>query len=123
MTLNSSNPFDPPNINPNFLATEYDMFTMREAIRAARRFTAAPAWADYIISATFNGTTDAELDQYIRSNAGSIFHPVGTAAMSHKGAKYGVVDPDLKVKGTFGIRIVDASVLVSSPMICPLWNV
>lgn len=86
---------------------------MCEGIRSARRFIGAPAWADYIISRVDNATTDPELDQYIRSNAGTIFHAVGTAAMSPRGADYGVVDPDLKVKGAVGIRIVDASVLVS----------
>jgi choline dehydrogenase-like flavoprotein len=42
-----------------------------------------------------------------------VFHPTGTAAMSPKGADWGVVDPDLKVKGVEGLRIVDGSVLVS----------
>jgi hypothetical protein len=41
------------------------------------------------------------------------WHPVSTAKMSPKGASYGVVDPDLKVKGMKGLRIVDASVFVS----------
>jgi choline dehydrogenase-like flavoprotein len=57
--------------------------------------------------------TDEELDEYVRANSATIFHPVGTAAMSPKGAEWGVVDPDLKVKGVKGLRVVDASVLVS----------
>lgn len=85
---------------------------MREGIRSARRFAAAPAWADYIVAPTNNATTDAELDAFIRGSASSFFHPVGTARMSARGAGYGVVDPDLKVKGVRGLRIVDASVLV-----------
>jgi len=114
--LASSNPFDAPIINPDFLATEFDIFTMRAAVRSAGRFVSAPAWRDYIL-APFGGlentTTDADLDEYIRSRAVSISHPVGTAAMSPKGATYGVVDPDLRVKGVSGLRIVDASILVS----------
>ena len=116
MTLASSNPFDAPMINPNFLATEFDIFTMRAAIRSAARFVSAPAWRDYVL-APFGGLentiTDAALDEYIRSRAVSISHPVGTAAMSPKGATYGVVNPDLRVKGVSGLRIVDASILVS----------
>lgn len=54
----------------------------------------------------------------MRAGASSVFHPTGTAAMSPKGADWGVVDPDLKVKGVEGLRIVDGSVLVSwSPSI------
>lgn len=59
--------------------------------------------------------TDEELNEYIRQNAVSFFHPVATAAMSPVGADWGVVDPDLKVKGVAGLRIVDASVAVSVP--------
>jgi choline dehydrogenase len=89
---------------------------MREALKSALRFAAAPAWSNYIISAVgVNSTsTDAELDDYIRENAGSIFHPVGTASMSPKKATWGVVDPDLRVKGLSGLRIVDLSVAVSN---------
>jgi len=86
---------------------------MREAIRSVLRFVAAPVWSDYIISRVSNATTDAELDDYIRSNSGSIFHAVGTAGMSAYNASYGVVDPDLRVKKVEGLRIVDASVIVS----------
>ncbi|KAF8159226.1 aryl-alcohol oxidase-like protein [Crassisporium funariophilum] len=115
VTINSTNPFDPPLINPNFLTTDFDIFAMREAIRSARRFIAAPVWSNYTISRVSNATTDAELDVYIRSGASTIFHPVGTAGMSPKGAGYGVVDPDLRVKGVVGLRIVDASVLPVVP--------
>jgi choline dehydrogenase-like flavoprotein len=46
-------------------------------------------------------------------NVISAWHPVGTAPMSPRNAKYAVVDPDLKVKGVQGLRIADASVMVS----------
>jgi choline dehydrogenase len=54
-----------------------------------------------------------------------VFHPTGTAAMSPKGAHWGVVDPDLKVKGVEGLRIVDGSVLVSwlPSIIIRVWGV
>ncbi|KAG6917872.1 hypothetical protein DXG01_000642 [Tephrocybe rancida] len=115
VTLNSNKPFDPPVIDPGFLSSDFDMFVLREAIRSARRFVAAPAWANYIISSVSNAITDEELDAYIRTTAVSIFHPVGTAAMSPKGADFGVVDPDLRVKNVRGLRVVDASVLPVVP--------
>lgn len=89
---------------------------MREAIKAIKRFVAATPWQDYIIGPygdLANVNTDAEIDAYLRANSATVFHPVGTASMSPKNAKWGVVDPDLKVKGVEGVRIIDGSVLVS----------
>ncbi|KAJ6451318.1 alcohol oxidase [Mycena sanguinolenta] len=115
--LDSSDILVPPLINPNFLASDFDMFVLRESLRASARFAAAPAFSNYIIGPfSFNATdTDAELDEFIRANAGTVFHPVGTAAMSAKGANFGVVDPDLLVKGLQKLRIVDLSVLPFIP--------
>ncbi|KAJ7913398.1 aryl-alcohol-oxidase from pleurotus Eryingii [Mycena leptocephala] len=96
LTLNSSNPLDSPLIN------------------RIKRFLSAAAWDGYVLSPTVN-VTDDNLDDFIRNNTGVIWHPVKTAAMSARGADYGVVDPDLKVKGLDGLRIVDASVLPFIP--------
>lgn len=56
------------------------------------------------------------MDTYIRANTATIFHPVGTSTMSPKGGKWGVVNPVL-FKGSLGLRVVDASVLVSLPLL------
>ncbi|KAJ6451440.1 aryl-alcohol oxidase [Mycena sanguinolenta] len=114
LTLNSSNPLDSPLINPNVLGTDFDFTAMREAFFASKRFVSTPAWDGYILSPTVN-VTDDNLDDFIRNNTGIIWHPVKTAAMSARDADYGVVDPDLKVKGLDGLRIVDASVLPFIP--------
>lgn len=114
--MKSADPLDPPLINPALLDSEFDRFAMREAIKSARRFLAAPAWKDYVIGpagALADATTDELLDEYIRNSTFSTDHPVGTASMSAKEASYGVVDPDLQVKGISGLRIVDASIMVS----------
>ncbi len=115
VTLNSTDPFDAPIINPNLLGTDVDVAVMREAVKAARSFVAAPAWSDYIISefgAFAEARTDEELDAYIRNNTDTVDHPVGTVAMG-KGAQ-GALDSELKVKGTIGLRVVDASAFVRS---------
>ncbi|KAI9435498.1 alcohol oxidase [Lactarius indigo] len=112
ITLASANPFDAPNIDPAFLNSDFDIFTIREAVKAALRFAAAPAWRDY-------AKTDTEIEAYARSHAATVFHPSSTAFMSRKGSVRGVVNPDLSVKNTVGLRIVDASVLPYVPAAHP----
>lgn len=113
----STNPFDKPLIDPKYLTTEFDIFTMREAVKAIKRFLAAPAFSSHVsgpFGTSFSGATDdASIESYVRGLTTTIFHPVGTASMSSQTAKTGVVNPDLTVKGTVGLRIVDASVFVS----------
>ncbi|THU97770.1 alcohol oxidase [Dendrothele bispora CBS 962.96] len=115
LTLNTSNLLDHPLINLNLLSSEFDMFAMREGVRSVRRLMEAPPFQGFILQSTINATTDEELDEYIRENVVAGLHPVGTASMSPKGADWGVVDPDLKLKGAEGIRVVDASVLPLVP--------
>ncbi|KAF5359270.1 hypothetical protein D9756_003070 [Leucocoprinus leucothites] len=119
--INTSNPFQQPLIHPGFLESQFDFETMKYAVRSSQRFVAGPAWNDYIIG-PFNGTdnttmagTDEQLGQYVRMNTGTIWHPVATASMSPVGADWGVVDPDLTVKGVSGLRIIDLSVLPRVP--------
>jgi len=117
VTLSNSDPLAPPVINPNLLGSEVDFFVMREAVKSAFRFASAPAWKNYVISPFgLNFTsTDDEIDDWIRENAGTVYHPVGTASMSPKGAAWGVVDPDLSLKGLSGLRVVDLSIVPFIP--------
>ena len=88
-------------------------------------YFASPAWDGYIVApsgdfATAFAAGDAALDQWIRTTAGSFAHAVGTAAMSSRSSSSGVVNPDLLVKGARGLRIVDASIMVSDRSVCRL---
>lgn len=60
-----------------------------------------------------NITTDDELDTFIRSQASAYLHGVGSLSMSPHDAGWGAVDPDFRVKRVKGLRVVDASVIVS----------
>ncbi|PBK94035.1 alcohol oxidase [Armillaria gallica] len=110
VTVNSSNPLDPPLIDPNYFSHPQDLAIMKYAIESVKRFVNATVWDGYILGIATNTTDDD-----IRSGASSVYHPVGTASMSPVGADWGVVDPDLKIKHATGVRIVDASVLPFVP--------
>ncbi|KAJ7243034.1 alcohol oxidase [Mycena rebaudengoi] len=118
ISINSSNPFDPPVIDPGFFKNDLDVQVLREGVKLAKKFVTAPVWDGYILSMTgalANATTDAEIEQVIRNTAGTSGHIIGSAAMSAKDAGYGVVNPDLLVKGAKGLRIIDVSVLPFVP--------
>ena len=113
--LNTSSPFDSPLIDINSLATEFDIFAVVEGIKTARQWFSLPAWQGYVLEPFgpfANATTDEELAMAARENAAPDGHVVGTAAMSSPDAGWGVVNPDLRVKGVQGLRVVDASVFV-----------
>ncbi|KAI0299053.1 aryl-alcohol-oxidase from pleurotus Eryingii [Multifurca ochricompacta] len=117
ITPTSRSPWQAPLIDPALLNSDFDIFAIREAIKAAQRFAAAPAWKGYVIGPfgdLATAKTDAELEEYARRHAATVFHPVGTAAMAPKHSSAGVVDPDLVLKGAVGLRIVDASVFVAA---------
>ncbi|KAF6746247.1 aryl-alcohol oxidase [Ephemerocybe angulata] len=117
VTLASSDPFTAPLINLNFLTHPFDFAALKEGVRAMKRFYASPVFSSYI--ATPIGPDpdagDAAFEDFTRNVGITTLHAVGTAAMSAKGAKGGVVDPDLKVKGLKGLSIADASVIPYVP--------
>ncbi|KAJ7653271.1 aryl-alcohol oxidase [Mycena polygramma] len=117
ITINSTNPFDPPIIDLGLLQSDFDIFVLREAIKRAQRFFKAPVWQDVIIGPTQNleNITTDDLNQILRDTVTPVLHLVGGAEMSARGAKQGVVDPDLLVKGIAGLRVIDTSVLPFVP--------
>ncbi|KAK0205619.1 aryl-alcohol oxidase precursor [Desarmillaria ectypa] len=110
VTINSTNPLDPPLINPNYLSHPQDLAILQYAVASAQKFVTPPVWDGYILDTLSSTTEDS-----IRSSSLSMYHPVGTASMSPASADWGVVDPDLKLKGARGVRIVDASIMPFVP--------
>lgn len=112
----SPDPFTHPIIDPAVYTNNYDIEAMVQAIRDVQTFLRASTWQGFVISPygeLANATTDESLAHYARKDSTTVYHPVGTARMSSYGASWGVVNPDLLVKGVSGLRIVDASVFVS----------
>jgi len=117
--IHSTNPFDKPIIDPQYLTTQFDIIAIRESVKAVKRFVAADAWKSYIIGPfgdLASANTDAEIDAYVRNTATTIFHPVGTVAMASANSNSGALNPDLTVKGADGLRVVDASAFVRPPL-------
>ncbi|KAF7345143.1 hypothetical protein MSAN_01890400 [Mycena sanguinolenta] len=117
VTLSSSDPFAPPLIDLGLLSSDFDALALTEGINLALKFLTAPTWNGYLGAPTVDLTSmsSAELTAHIRAISGPGYHVVGTAGMSARGAQHGVVDPDLKVKGIAGLRVIDASVLPIVP--------
>jgi len=118
LKLNPSNPSGPPLIDLGCLTTDFDIQALLVGFKEILPFFKAPAWDGYILdrfSPLPNITSDSDLLEFFRKTASPNGHIVGTASMSPKGANYGVVDPDLRVKGVSGLRIVDASILPLVP--------
>ncbi|KAJ7240674.1 pyranose dehydrogenase [Mycena rebaudengoi] len=115
VTLASSDPFVNPVIDLGLLNTDFDVFATSEGLKAGYRFITAPVWSNYILGVADGLPASNSLDDvfhaYIRNVTIASAHLVSTASMSPYGASWGVVDPDLRVKGAGGLRVIDASVL------------
>ena len=109
--LSSRNPLAPPRIDPRYLADDRDAALMLKGAKMARQILGSPALAKYRHKEIYTAgvSTDDELMRHIRSRADTIYHPVGTCRMGADTVS--VVDPQLRVRGVEGLRVVDASVM------------
>ncbi|WP_348649844.1 GMC oxidoreductase [Sinorhizobium sp. BG8] len=114
LSIRGADPRVPPSIDPNYLATEGDRQVMRDALRLTRELFAAPAFSRFRGEEFMPGRSvesDQEIDGYVRATAESAYHPSCTCRMGSDDRA--VVDPDCKVKGVEGLRVVDASIMPS----------
>lgn len=109
--LQSSDPLVAPLIDPKFLWDERDEAVLIEGARIVRRITGAEPLRRHIAGELhpLPGDDEAALRERIRATADTIYHPVGTCRMGAD--PQSVVDPQLRVRGVEGLRVVDASVM------------
>jgi choline dehydrogenase-like flavoprotein len=115
LTLAGTDARMPPRIDPRFLSHAEDLETLVRGYKLIRRIFAQPAFVP------FDGAnparelydaqvmTDEEIRDAIRRRADTIYHPVGTCRMGSD--ERAVLDPQLRVRGVDGLRVVDASVM------------
>jgi choline dehydrogenase len=112
--LRSANAADAPRIVFNYLSTEGDRQEFRDAIRLTREIFAQKAFDPYRGAELSPGpsvNTDAEIDAHIRRKAESAYHPSCSCRMGAADDPFAVVDGELRVRGTQGLRVIDASVM------------
>ena len=112
--VKSADPFAPPSIRPNYLSDRLDQDTIVAGLRWGRVIAGQQALTPYMSDELVPGSaceSDADLLTYAREAGTTIYHPVGTVAMGRADDPKAVVDPELRVRGIEGLRVVDASVM------------
>ena len=116
--LRSADPRHRPAIDPGYLSDDGDARALVAGLKMAREFVTAKPMAAICRSEIAPGAhvrSDAELLDFVRSAVVTLYHPVGTCAMGGDHRRGSVLDPELKVRGVTGLRVVDASVMPSVP--------
>lgn len=115
--ITSSDPRAHPAIAPNYLSTAEDRKVAADAIRLTRRIVnTTVALKPYTPEEFMPGPqyqSEDELVQAAGQIGTTIFHPVGTCKMGRADDASAVVDPQLRVRGISGLRVIDASVMPS----------
>jgi choline dehydrogenase-like flavoprotein len=111
VALASADSLAAPAIDPNFYGEAEDLEAMVGAFKLGRRILDAPALASLPRSDMFTADvrTDDQIRATLRERSDTIYHPVGSCRMGVD--DLAVVDPQLRVRGVDGLRVVDASVM------------
>ncbi len=110
--IKSADPAEPPAIRFNFLSTEHDRTGIVTVLRKGRELMATSPLKEVTGQEIAPGAhlqSDAELLEWVRNNAETTYHPVGTCKMGND--PRAVVDSELRVHGIAGLRVADASIM------------
>ncbi len=112
VSLRSSDLQDPPMIRLNYLSSETDVQTLVVGIKRLRQIFETDAFDEFQgeeLAPGLDLQSDEAISAYIRSACETMYHPVGTCKMGSD--PLAVVDPELRVHGIEGLRVVDASIM------------
>jgi choline dehydrogenase len=118
VTLRSPRAGDAPAIAPRFLTAPEDRAAVARGIRLARRWMAAEPLRGIVVGEIRPGPavgTDEDLADFAAATGGTVYHPCGTVRMGTE-ASGAPLDPQLRLRGVEGLRVVDASVFPDIPV-------
>ena len=107
-----------PAVQPNYLSAEKDQQVIVAALKIARQLMRTPAMSPYFEAETLPGAgveSDADWLDFARQRGSTGYHLVGSCRMGPPTDHTAVVDSELRVRGVFGLRVVDASVMPTVP--------
>ncbi len=116
--LSSNKITDPMRIDPNYMATDDDWRVMREAMKLGLDAAQRPAFKPFHYREDTPGIqirSGKAMDEFIRDDAASAYHPCGSCKMGAENDEMAVVDSQLRVRGVENLRVIDASVMPSLP--------
>ncbi len=114
----SSNPNDKPKIEFNYISTEQDKQDWRDCIRLTREILNQPAMDEFRgdeIQPGLNITTDEQIDEWVKQNVESAYHPSCSCKMGSDEDPLAVLDEQCQVRGIQGLRVVDSSIFPTIP--------
>jgi choline dehydrogenase len=107
--LTSKNPSASLEINPNYLADNADMEVLKKGIELVRKLALTSAFEPLNGGEMIPGISSENLEDFIRGNCSTLWHPVGTCKMGNDSMS--VVDDELRVHGVKRLRVADASIM------------
>jgi len=114
----SSNPSDKPRIEFNYISTEQDRQDWRDCIRLTREILMQPAMDSFRgeeIQPGVDVTSDEAIDQWVKENVESAYHPSCSCKMGADDDPMAVLDEACRVRGVAGLRVVDSSIFPTIP--------
>ena len=109
--LRSKDPMEAPAIQPDYLKEPDDFRLLRQGVELCDRVARSKAFDAFRGNQVWPGERAAQLDDFIRDTAETLYHPAGTCRMGQD--DLAVVDSRLRVRGTDNLRVIDASVMPS----------
>ncbi|WP_318415979.1 choline dehydrogenase [Photobacterium leiognathi] len=114
----SNDPHAKPKIEFNYISTEQDKQDWRDCIRLTREIMAQSALDQYRgdeIQPGADITSDQAIDQWVKENVESAYHPSCTCKMGDDNDVMAVLDPECRVRGIENLRVVDSSIFPTIP--------
>lgn len=119
VTIKSASMNDAPVINPNWLTTEADQEMAVALFRRMRHIWASETMQEVVVGDEYwpglDKSSDEEILEVVRDSLMTIWHAACTCKMGKEDDEMAVVDPEAKVYGVSGLRIVDASAMPILP--------